>query len=124
MSREVTIDSNGRFRVSDDPDNVAATAVTLATAPQHVNEVDVALSPDGDGFSMDVIGAMYRMYDRDDLLPPFDDDPSLDPEKQELWMLVRDRDEDRSARRIVMTGDELRRLVRSALELRRAKKGV
>ena len=124
MSREVTIDINGKFRVSDDPDNVAATAVTLATAPQHVNEVDVALSPDGDGFSMDVIGAMYRMYDRDDLLPPFDDDPSLDPEKQELWMLVRDRDEDRSARRIVMTGDELRRLVRSALELRRAKNGV
>jgi hypothetical protein len=52
--------------------------------------------------------AIYRLDDRDELVPPFDEDPVLDPETREVWML-RDRTKRHpSTGRFVMSGDELR----------------
>jgi hypothetical protein len=60
------------------------------------------------------------MYTRDELPEPWDADPTLDPEKTELWALYRDpdRDDPYVSHTAVITGDELRELVAQALKLR------
>lgn len=92
MSRTVTMEDTGNFTVSDDPEDVIAMALLIATAPQHINDVQTALAPDGKGFDLETFGMIYRIDDRAELVPPFNEDTSVDPETQELWMLVRDRD--------------------------------
>ena len=62
---------------------------------------------------------IYRIDDRAELVPPFNEDASVDPETQELWMLVRDRDKRHpSVGHFVISGDELRALVGQATALR------
>jgi len=115
----VTLHDKGKFVVSDDDDDVMSTAINLATAPQKMGRVPVALSPTGEGFSIDTIGAMYRVEHRDDLFSPFGEDPSIDPATQELWMLVRDREKrHRIQGHVLMSGDELRDLVQDAIDAR------
>jgi hypothetical protein len=119
MTRTLTMDPYGNFTVSDDPRGVIAVALGVATAPQNRARVEVALAPDGDGLHVQGIGSLYRATSREELPAPFDDDPALDPETQELWALGRERDPGRSpAASWVIAGDELRALVAQAIALR------
>src|ERR1041384_1709893 len=119
MTRKITMDATGKFTVSDDPDGVIAVALGVAAAPQNAPHVDRALAPDGTGLHVQGIGTIDRAEAREDLPPPFDDDPAFDPETQELWRLFRERDRaHRMTAQTVLTGDELRELVKRALALR------
>ena len=122
MTRVVTMDEQGRFTVTDDPDEVIATALAVATAPHNVDAIETALSPTGEGLATQGVGSIDRISDRDDLPHPFDQDTTLDPDTQELWRLYREKDRrhDRVGQ-FVLTGDELRSLVRLARGLRTAR---
>jgi hypothetical protein len=78
------------------------------------------LAPDGYGLHVVSFGTITRVRSRNDLEPPFDEDPAIDPAAQELWLLFRepDRDENLAAQTYVLHGRELRELVARALALR------
>lgn len=114
------MDARGRFEVSDDPGNVIATAVSLALAPPHRDLWKTALAPDGEGLHIQGFGDVRRALDRDDLPAPFQDDPTLDPERVELWRILRERTSDLGVGWGVIRGDELRDLVVRGEALRRA----
>ena len=119
MTRSVTIDANGNFRVSDDPHGIIALALLIATTPQNMPRIAQELSPGGTGLHVHGIGSIDRIEAREELPAPFDDDPAFDPETQELWRLFREPDhEHRTSGRFVISGDELRTLVATALRLR------
>lgn len=119
MTRTVTMDRYGNFTVSDDPQGVIAVALVVATTSANRERVEVALAPDGDGLRVQGVGSIYRATAREELPVPFDEDPALDPEAQELWALGRepDRAHPRAASWVI-TGDELRELVARAIVLR------
>ena len=107
-----------QFVVSDDPDGDIATALALIVNNHDVPRIARDLAPDGDGFALDTIGAVFRADESEDLPPPWDADPALDPTTTELWVLCRDPDRTRRVRRsVVIGGDELRALVAEALAL-------
>ncbi|MBA2541373.1 MAG: hypothetical protein H0V17_17160 [Deltaproteobacteria bacterium] len=116
------MDEHGRFTVAEDSDEVIATALVIATAPHNADAAATALAPGGDGLSTQGIGSIDRITDREDLPAPFDNDLALDPDRQELWRLFREKDR-RHPRvgQYVITGDELRALVKQALALRSAR---
>lgn len=119
MPRKVSIDAHGNFRVSDDPHGVLAVALVIATAPQNAPLIDKELAPDGGGLHVQAFGSIDRVESRDALPEPYNDDPSLDPETQELWRLYRERDRTNGATaQVVIGGGELRELVSQALALR------
>lgn len=119
MTRTITPNQYGGFDVSDDPQGAIAVALSVAVNPDNVRLADVELSPRGDGLHVQAFGGIYRAMSRDDLFPPFDQDPSFDPETQELWVLFREPDHTRSVPgRFVIHGDELRELVARARALR------
>lgn len=123
MTRTITMDQYGNFSVSNDPDG--AIAVALFVAANHA-PVGAALSPDGPGVRTRGIGSIERATSRDELPPPFDEDPAFDPDTQELWILFREPVRPRfpsSAERVIR-GDELRDLVTRALALRANWTGV
>jgi hypothetical protein len=114
----------GHFAVSDDPDDTIAVGLTVATTTQNRPRVASALSPDGTGLHVQGVGVIVRVTSREELPAPFDQNPNLDPETQELWVLFREPDRDhRYSGRAVMTGDELRSLVSQAISLRDAQDG-
>lgn len=120
MTRTVSMDRYGNFTVSDDPDGVIAVALLVATTTQNCDRVAVELAPDGGGLHVQGIGSIDRVTAREELPDGFDEDPSVDPEAQELWRLFREPDHRfRSMGEYVLTGGELRDLVNRALELRR-----
>lgn len=118
MNRNVTLE-NGRFCVTDDPHQVIGNALDLITNNRNRTLIRERLAPDGDGFTLDTIGTVTRVYDRDDLPEPWNEDEALDPDNAELWVLYRDPDRHgpRVRRATVVTGDELRALVSQALKL-------
>lgn len=120
MTRTITMGTLGHFTVSDDPKEVIATALTVATAPQNVAFIETELGPDGNGLGVETFGSIYRAWSRDDLFPPFDEDPAIDPQTQELWVLFKEPNRRRGTRaaRVLMRGDELRELVQRAVALR------
>ena len=111
---------DGYFQVSDDPGGVIATALVVAASDDHAARLARALAPDGDGLHVVTFGSIYRVRSRKALEPPFDEDPSIDPATQELWMLFREPDWDQNIlpQTYVLHGDELRELVGRALALR------
>jgi hypothetical protein len=119
MTRKVSIDAHGTFTVSDDPRGVLAVALVIATAPQNVPLIDKELAPDGGGLHVQSFGSIDRVESRDALPEPYNEDPSLDPETQELWRLYRERDRTYGATaQMMISGDELRELVSQAVALR------
>lgn len=105
--------------VTDDDRNTIGTALVVATAPQHADILEAALQRGGRGLHVQSIGGMYPINAPEDLDYPFIEDPSLDPSIQELWYLSRERDRKYGSRsKLVITGDELRVLVKQALDLR------
>ena len=119
MSRKVTLE-NRRFYVTNDLHQVIGTALGLITSISNRPMMHERMAPDGDGFTLDPIGTAARVHARDELPEPWDQDPALDPEKTELWVLYRDPDRDAPyiSHTAVITGDELRELVTRALKLR------
>jgi len=119
MRRKVTLE-DGRFCVTNDPHHVIGSALDLITNNRNRPLIHERLAPDGDGFTLDTLGTVARIYTREDLPEPWDQDPALDPEKTELWALYRDPDRDAPyiSHTAVITGDELRELVVQALKLR------
>lgn len=117
--RTVTMNAHGSFTVTDDQRGTIANALTIATAPQHAELVERALQPGGNGLRIETFGSVSQVTARELLNYPFDEDPSLDPSSQELWRLYRERDARFGPRaEIVITGDELRGLVKQAIALR------
>jgi hypothetical protein len=119
MTRTVKFE-NGRFVVSDDPEHVIGTALAIITNDQNRPRIRERLAPDGDGFTIDTVGTVTRIEARDEIPEPWDEDPTLDPEKMELWALFRDRGREPPyyRRTFVIIGDELRELVAQALKQR------
>ena len=119
MSRKMTLE-NGRFCVTNDPHHVIGTALGLITSISNRPKMHERMAPDGRGFTLDTLGTVARIYTREELPEPWDEDPTLDPEKTELWALYRDpdRDDPYISHTAVITGDELRELVAQALKLR------
>lgn len=118
MTRTVTL-LNGDFLVGEDPDGVIAAVLAVATNNRNRPRIAQALAPDGPGFHLDTIGSVGRASSRDDLPPPWDSDPTLDPDNEELWILVREPNPSRGTRSafFVLDGDELRELAARASEL-------
>jgi hypothetical protein len=118
MTRTVCFEDH-QFVVSDDPEGVIATAIGLIVNNHDAPRITRDLAPDGDGFAIDTIGAVFRADESADLPSPWDADPALDPTSTELWVLHRDPDRKHRVRRsTVIGGDELRTLVAQALALR------
>lgn len=116
--RVVSMDPWGNFTVTDDVRNAIGTALVVATAPQHADVVDAALQPGGSGLGVTRIGAICPVRPGR-LGYPFSEDLTLDPSTQELWYVFRDGDgADENPSEVVITGDELRALVRQARALR------
>jgi hypothetical protein len=113
------MDAYGNFTVGDDRDGVIAVALVVATLPVNAPKIRSALAPDGDGLHVQGVGSIDRVTAREELPPPFDEDPRFDPDTQELWRLHREpHGAHRDAGRAVLTGDELRDLVARAVALR------
>lgn len=123
MRRIIDMTPGGSFTLTDDPDGTIAAALALALAPQLGEQWRTALRPDGDGLEVEGVGMIARAYHRDDLPFQFQDAPDLDPQTQELWWVQRERTRDYPQGRCgVITGDELRELVRQGSELRAQRK--
>jgi hypothetical protein len=113
------MDAFGNFTVGDDPKGVIAVALLVATNTVNTPKALASLAPDGEGLYVQAIASIDRITAREELPVQFEEDPNLDPEEQELWCLFREPDSAyRSPGWAVLTGDELRELVRSALALR------
>ena len=121
MTRHISL-QDGYFLVSDDPDGVIAAALAVSTNNRNFSRIAEALAPDGFGFHLDTVGSVGRAFSREDLPPPWDVDPTLDPETDELWILVREPNPSRKTRSayLVVRGEELRELVGRAAQLRHA----
>jgi hypothetical protein len=66
---------------------------------------------------------IMRVHDHDDLPFQFQDDPTLDPHKQELWSIRREFDgEHPRGSWGVISGEELRYLVKQGSEMRAQRK--
>src|SRR5688572_32514284 len=116
MTRSLRMDADGNFTVGDDPQGAIAVALLVATTTANEPKALTALAPDGDGLYVQGIGSIDRVTCREDLPVPFDEDPKLDPEKQELWSLFREPDSTYSyPGRDLLTGEELRDLVKRAI---------
>lgn len=119
MTRTVYFEGR-QFVVSDDPEGVIATVLGLIVNNHDAARIVRDLAPEGDGFAIDTIGTVFRADESDDLPPPWDADPAVNPATTELWVLHRDPDRTHRVRRsVVIGGDELRALVAQALVLRR-----
>ena len=118
MTRTLTL-MNGNFVVSDDPDGVIAAVLAVATNNRNLSRIAEALAPEGPGFHLDTVGSVGRATSREDLPPPWDSDPALDPENDELWILVREPNPSRATRSafLVLRGDELREIATRAERL-------
>jgi hypothetical protein len=118
MTHIVTL-MDGEFLVSDDPEGVIAAVLAVSTNNRNRSKIAEALSPDGPGFHVDTVGSVGRAFTRDDLPPPWDTDPALNPEKDELWILVREPNPSSGTRSAfhVLSGDELRELVARATRI-------
>jgi len=119
VPRTVTMDPWGSFTVTDDERGTLGTALVVATAPQHSDIVETALQPGGSGLRVEAIGSVSPVHPEEHLEYPFDEEPALDPSTQELWRVFRDRDRAHgSPSKLIITGAELRALVKQALALR------
>lgn len=118
MTRTITL-SDGYFLVSDDPDGVIAAVLAVSTNNRNRSKIAEALAPEGPGFHLDTVGSVGRALSREDLPPPWDTDPSMDAENDELWILVREPNPSRHTRSafLVLHGNELRDLVARAIQL-------
>jgi len=117
--RTVTMNRWGSFTVTDDDRDTIGTALLVATAPQHANLVEAALRPGGSGLRVEGIGSVNPIEDPEDLDYPFSEDPTLNPATLELWRLFRDSDGMHGGpSELIITGDELRALVKQAVALR------
>ena len=116
--RSLTMDAHGNFTVGDDPQGAIAVALLVATTT--VNKALAALADDGgEGLRVQGVGSICRVTERAELPPPFDEDPKIDPDADELWALFREPDGTYSyPGRAVITGFELRDLVRRAMAAR------
>lgn len=121
MTRTVTIGPNG-FVVSDDVEHMLARFLTTNVLGDHAGELATLFAPDGKGFYIPSLGGAQRIEDRESLLPPYDSDPALDPERAELWAVEREIPF-HGLRQIVLTGDELRALLAEAQRLTAARRG-
>jgi hypothetical protein len=123
MSRTVTMDANGRFLVSDDPLGVLSVGLLIATTSQNAPRVHSELAPGGAGLHVETFGSIDPLESRSDLPSPYDEDLTLDPERQELWRIYREPDRVwPTGAQIVISGEELRELVEVALALRQERK--
>lgn len=121
MSRIVTIDEDGNFSVTDDPGAVIATALLVANSNVHRDHMAAALTPDGRGLHVPIVGSIKRITSREELPYGVEADATYDPEAQELWLLYREPDgSDQVAGECVLAGDELRALVARLSTLRAA----
>jgi len=111
VSRTIERLPDGRFVVSDDDQGVLANFLYNAVVGMWADED--AFGPDGDGVWVDTLGGATRM-DADSPVRP--DDPELDPSRDELWVVVRERRRE-IPHRVVLTGDELRDLLSRARSL-------
>jgi hypothetical protein len=122
MTRHIDMDTFGNFQVSDDPDDVIATALLVATNNVNAPSILERLATDGDGRGVrtETFGSIHRAWSREELPPPFDEDMSIDPETHELWVLFKEPNKRKGipGQYVVMHGDELRDLVKRALALR------
>lgn len=119
VPRTVTMDPWGSFTVTDDERGVLGTALAVATAPQHRDIVETAFRPGGSGLRVEAIGSVSPVHPEEQLEYPFDEEPALDPSIQELWRVFRDRDRVHgNPSKLIITGAELRALVKQALALR------
>ena len=118
MTRTVTL-TDGYFKVSDDPEGVIAAVLAVSTNNRNLSRIAEALAPDGAGFHLDTVGSVGRALSREDLPAPWDSDSTLDPENEELWILVRETNPSKRTRSafLVLPGDELRDLVARATQL-------
>lgn len=84
----------------------------VATVPYMVELAKVG-APDREGFYIPTLGGAQRLEDRESLLAPYDDDPALDPERAELWLIERER-WGHAPQQVVLAGDDLRALLSEA----------
>jgi hypothetical protein len=115
--RALAMDTHGHFTVSDDPQGVIAVALMVATTTVNAPRALVALVPEGEGLRVHGVGSIRHVTEREELPAPFDQDPKLDPDGDELWVLFRGPDGTHSGHALI-TGPELRDLVRRALAAR------
>jgi hypothetical protein len=114
MSRKVSL-NHGWFVVSDDPEHVIGMVLNVVTNNRNRPQIAERLAPNGNGFHLETFGAVTRIEGRDELPEPRDQDATLDPDTQELWVLYREPDDKvRYLSTYVLTGDELRSLVTQA----------
>jgi hypothetical protein len=118
MTRTITL-MNGNFFVSDDPDGVIAAVLAVATNNRNLPRIHEALAAEGSGFHLDTVGSAGRALSREDLPPPWDSDPTLDPENDELWILVREPNPSRGTRSafLILGDEELREIAIRASKL-------
>lgn len=115
MTRTVSLGPDGLV-VSDDLEGILGRFLNTNVLGDHAGELAALFASDGEGFYIPSLGGAQRLEDRDRLRPPYDADPSLDPERVELWSVERERPR-RAPLQIVMTGDELRALLAQAQRL-------
>jgi hypothetical protein len=115
------MDAYGNFTVGDDPEGAIAVGLLIATSTVNEPKALSSLAPDGGGLYVQGVGSIDRVTAREELPVPFDEDPTIDPNKQEIWYLFREPDHMyRSVGRALLSGDELRDLVKRAIALRAA----
>jgi hypothetical protein len=115
------MDAYGNFTVGDDPQGAIAVALLIATTTVNEPKALASLGPEGEGLYVQGIGSIDRVTAREELPVPFDEDLTLDPDKQELWAVFREPHGARSCPgHAVLAGDELRELVGRAMALRAA----
>jgi hypothetical protein len=114
--RTVKVMADGAFVVSNDPDGVLANFLAMATHGVWAKEAATAFTPDGYGVWIDTLGGATRMGSDSIVPPPYDQDPAIAPDRDELWLVVRERRAE-PPQRVILTGDELRYLVARASSL-------
>jgi hypothetical protein len=114
--RTIELGADGRLHVSDDPDGVLAGFVGTILHGEWRADIERLFAPDGDGVWVDTLGGATRVLDREQLQPPHDEDLSIDPERDEIWLVERERKR-QPATRVIVTGDELRKLLSRGMVL-------
>ena len=108
----------GRFTVSDDADESISAALSIALAPQHGDAWKSALAPDGEGLEIEGIGMIARAFAREDLPLQFRYEGSVDPVAHEIWWVRSEFTDDHpTGTWAIISGDELRALVRAGSEM-------
>lgn len=119
MRQILAMSPGGSFTVSDDPDDSISTALSVALARQHGDAWQTALAPDGDGLEVEGIGMVARALAREDLPLQFQYDDSVDPIANEIWWIRTEfTDAHPTGTWAIISGDELRALVRAGSEMR------